>query len=84
MTGPVEEEEWSYWDHPKGGKHVSAVTRVLPLPLTESLELPHVVGLSHPLHQGWMPHTTLHNSAIYWQRQNAFLWLRGVAAVLYA
>lgn len=57
---------------PREENHVSAVTRVLPLPLLRRLDLPRA-GLSHPLHQGWMPHTTLHNSAIYWQRQNAFL-----------
>lgn len=73
MTGPVEREERSYWVHPQGGKpclcsHVCPS----PPPLLGCLDLPYV-GLSHPLHQGWLPHTELHNTAIYWQRQNAFL-----------
>lgn len=80
MTGPVEEEEeeWSYWDHPEGGKHVSAVTRVLPLPLTET-----------PPSCGTIPSTSSgmdasHNTAQ--QRHllaeaEAFLWLKGVATV---
>lgn len=89
MKRADEIEEWSgseEWDDlaggeggpviqvpPRGGKPcLCSHASLSPPPLLVGLDLPRV-GLSPPLYEGWLPHTALHNTAIYWQRQNAFL-----------